>query len=309
MRPYIFLLSSLLAILPVPTSDGHLARPVGDDHDLVGVHASDHELPCIYIVYVQKPEHLVSAGPEVIEHWHRSFLSSLTLDSGEPHMVASYKVVMSGFAAWLTAEEARAMESEEGFLHARPDHELILQTTHSMEFLGLKPDVWRDAIRGEGAVIAVIDTGINPDHVSFAGNPMPNPPAEWKGWCYFHNTPTCNDKLLGAAMFDEPSQSVYPPYDQNGHGTHVASTIVGLEVDGASIRGLAAGTAAGATPGTYLAAYKGDTEWQVLWSIEQAINSGAHIISMSLGWEPPEGKVPPRYFSDAIAVGGLAVVR
>ncbi|MQM02871.1 hypothetical protein Taro_035642, partial [Colocasia esculenta] len=53
-------------------------------------------------------------------------------------------------------------------------------TTHSQEFLGLKPDVWRDANHGEGTVIAVIDTGIDPDHVSFAGNPMPNPPAEWK---------------------------------------------------------------------------------------------------------------------------------
>ncbi|MQM02872.1 hypothetical protein Taro_035643 [Colocasia esculenta] len=109
-------------------------------------------------------------------------------------------------------------------------------------------------------------------------------------------------------MFHEPSQSIHPPYDQHAHGTHVASIIAGLEVDGARIRDFAAGTAAGAAPGAYLAANKGHTDWQVLWSIEQAINSGAHIISISMGREPSVGKVPPRFFSDAIAVGGLAAV-
>ncbi|MQL83732.1 hypothetical protein Taro_016217 [Colocasia esculenta] len=305
MHPDIFLLSLLLAFLPAVLS-GKPARPVGDGHE-VGVHASDR--PRTYIVHVQKPEHLMSAIPEVIEQWHKSFLPSPTLHSGEPRMVASYKVVMSGFAALLTAEEARDMESKEGFLHARPSQRLMPQTTHSPEFLGLRPDVWRDANRGEGAIIAVIDTGIDPDHDSFAGNPMPDRPAEWEGSCYFNNQPTCNDKLIGAAEFLESDHRVYPPYDEDGHGTHVAATIAGLEVDGASIRDLAAGTAAGAAPGAYLAVYKGDSEWGVLWSIEQAIDDGAHIISMSLGWDALVGPDQPPFYANAMAIGSLAAVR
>ncbi|MQL71069.1 hypothetical protein Taro_003394 [Colocasia esculenta] len=260
----------------------------------------------VYIVHVRKPERMIHAGPEELAAWHRSFLPSL--DSGEPRLVFSYSKSMSGFAARLTPEEVEAMAGKEGFLSALPDEKLYPQTTYTPDFLRLRPDVWRAANRGEGVIIGVIDSGINPEHVSFAGSKGVRrwPPRKWRGYCEFYRHRTCGRKLLGARNYDAGAKAEQPlPYDIEGHGTHVAATAAGGEIRGANVYGYANGTASGAAPGAHLAVYKAATVAEVLAAINQAIEDGVDVLCIPLASQ--EADLP--IFLDVVAIGTLAAVR
>jgi subtilisin family serine protease len=108
---------------------------------------------------------------------------------------------------------------------------------------------------GEGVTVAVLDTGINPGHVAFAGVDLQR-----------HN-------------FTQGAED-----DENGHGTHCAGTIFGRDVDGRRI-GVARGVQK-ALIGKVLGPGGGSSA-----SLANAINwayaNGANVISMSLGIDFP----------------------
>ncbi|KAL0409778.1 UNVERIFIED_CONTAM: Subtilisin-like protease SBT1.4 [Sesamum radiatum] len=211
-----------------------------------------------YIVHVELPRGpTVSADTDDLEGWYQSFLpATLSSSSADgPHIIYSYHNVFKGFAARLSPEHVKEMEKKPGFVSARPQKTLPLHTTHSPNFLGLNQNMgfWRDSNYGRGVIIGVLDSGINPDHPSFNDEGMPPPPAKWKGQCQFNST-VCNNKLIGARYFTIGNGT---PLDENGHGTHTASTAAGNFVRGANVFGNANGTAAGIAPLAHIAMYKG----------------------------------------------------
>ncbi|MQM01136.1 hypothetical protein Taro_033885 [Colocasia esculenta] len=255
-----------------------------------------------YIVHVSRPKNAAFTSPEHREAWHRSFLPTATLGSSEQRMVYSYDKAISGFAARLTREEVKVMEEMEGFLFAHPDEPLVPATTYTPYFLGLSRanGLWNATKKGDGVVIGIVDTGINPFHVSFDDAGMPTPPKSWRGRCDFNNKPFCNNKLIGARNFARAA-SVHLPFDTDGHGTHVASTVAGNFVPGANVGGYAAGTAAGVAPRAHLAVYKVNQSSELLAAIDQAIYDRVDVLSISL--------VSPfyRFFhQNTLAIGALA---
>ncbi|XUL91782.1 S8 family serine peptidase [Streptomyces galilaeus] len=116
------------------------------------------------------------------------------------------------------------------------------------------PEVWKAGYDGTGVEVAVLDTGVDTGHPDLAG------------------------KIAGSESF-VPDETVQ---DGFGHGTHVASTIVG---SGAASGGRYKGVA----PGAKLLVGKvldntgsGQASW-IIAGMEWAANSGAKIVSMSLG--------------------------
>ncbi|GAA4014157.1 S8 family serine peptidase [Streptomyces plumbiresistens] len=116
------------------------------------------------------------------------------------------------------------------------------------------PEVWQSGYDGKGVKVAVLDTGVDTGHPDLAG------------------------RITESRTF-VPDQAVQ---DGHGHGTHVASTIVG---SGAA----SDGKLKGAAPGAELLVGKvlgndgrGQTSW-ILEGMQWAANSGAKIVSMSLG--------------------------
>ncbi|KAJ8477197.1 hypothetical protein OPV22_020924 [Ensete ventricosum] len=262
-----------------------------------------------YIVHVEKPEGIEFLSSEDLQRWHESFLPNTTLDSGEPRLLYSYREAISGFAARLTAEEVRAMEAMNGFVYARPDKVRRIQTTYTPEFLGLSQwnGTWRTTSWGEGIVIGVIDTGIYPSHPSFSDDGMARPPKKFKGSCSSKSGVKCNHKIVGARAFRNGKK--VSAIDDDGHGTHVASTAAGNFVFDAEVLGMALGTASGMAPRAHLSIYKVCFEdrchdCDILAAIERAIKDKVNIISMSLG-----GETPDNFTDDPVAQGSLAALR
>jgi subtilisin family serine protease len=108
---------------------------------------------------------------------------------------------------------------------------------------------------GNGIVIAVLDTGIDPNHPAFAG------------------------VELVRRNFTDAGED-----DDHGHGTHCAGTIFGRAVSNTRI-----GVAPGVTKamiGKVLGGNGGGSD-MVMQAIQWAANGGANVISMSLGIDFP----------------------
>ena len=119
---------------------------------------------------------------------------------------------------------------------------------------------------GKGMIVAIIDTGINLEHPSL-------------------------DHLKDRVIWRDEVNNRDKPYDDVGHGTHVAGIIAG---EGASFGGKVQGfNLKGGAPKADLivvkaiaANQKGDTQ-DVISGITFAINNKADVICLSLGSDPP----------------------
>ncbi|MFE9609070.1 S8 family serine peptidase [Streptomyces sp. NPDC006012] len=134
---------------------------------------------------------------------------------------------------------------------------------HSVPQIGA-PVAWERGYDGTGVTVAVLDTGIDATH--------PDVSASIAGQVDFTGSPT------GAK-------------DGHGHGTHVASTVLG---SGAASKGLRKGVAPGAK---LLVGKVCDDNGQcpddgIIAGMDWAAHSGAKIVNMSLGGEPTDGTDP-----------------
>ncbi|KAG8382326.1 hypothetical protein BUALT_Bualt05G0065800 [Buddleja alternifolia] len=279
---------------------------------LLNFHAivrSDHGTLETYIVHVELPSTpSLTSLVDDLQGLYQTFLPSTILSSSlgdEPRIIYSYRNVFKGFAARLTMEEAKAMETIPGFVSARPQKILSLHTTHSSNFMGLNQNAgfWSKSNYGRGVIIGVLDTGINPNHPSFNDDGLPPPPAKWNGQCQFSSV-VCNNKLIGARSF---VANTFTPLDDDGHGTHTASTAAGNFVRGANVFGNANGTAAGIAPLAHVAIYKvctisGCRESDILAAMDAAIDDGVDVLSLSLGG-------PARaLYNENIAIGAFSAI-
>ncbi|CAI0414057.1 unnamed protein product [Linum tenue] len=269
-----------------------------------------------YIVFVNRPKRAIVNAQEQqdLERWYQSFLPAATVSTSSAshqqssRLVHSYRSIVTGFAARVTAAEAKDMELKQGFVSAWPERMLQVHTTHTPAFLGLHQNsgFWDYSNYGEGVIIGVIDTGVAPDHTSFNDEGMPPPPAKWKGRCEFNASLSCNNKLIGARNF-VPTAS--QPLDDNGHGTHTSSTAAGSPVEGASFYGQVNGTAVGMAPKAHLAVYKACfasghcRESDVLAAMDTAVEDGVDVLSLSLGY----GSLP--FHQDSVAIGAFGAIQ
>jgi len=144
-----------------------------------------------------------------------------------------YRHVRNGFAARLDAREAELLAGLPGVRSVVPDIVETLHTDAGPGWIGA-PGAWAGSggvpgTRGEGTVLGVIDSGVNWASIFFdpsqSSLPIGNPRPGFLGLCSDGTLDVCNDKLIGIYDFtDEETDG----FDPDGHGSHTASTAVGL---------------------------------------------------------------------------------
>lgn len=220
--------------------------------------------------------------------------------------VHDFTFALNGFSVVVTEAEAAKLARQPDVVRVLKDEMRYKTTDNSPEFLGLTSPSgpWAKGYTGEDVVVGIIDTGIWPEHPSFADDGSYDPLPGYAGLpCEFGNTAhnpndadfTCNNKLLGAyQMLDTYRQYFLEPdefdsaRDDDGHGTHTASTAAGNWGVEASIYGISRGTVSGVAPRARIIAYKGlgnlgGFTSDLAAAIDQAVADGVDVINYSIG--------------------------
>ncbi|XP_021768053.1 subtilisin-like protease SBT2.5 isoform X2 [Chenopodium quinoa] len=259
----------------------------------------------------------IKVHKEMIDKQHDVLLETL-LDSGSYTKLYSYSHLLNGFAIHVTSKKAvESLRNATGVRAIHEDMKMEKLTTHTPDYLGIPTGVWPSLggarSSGEGMVIGLIDTGINPNHPSFSNLPslrtkgsMDDYSTRFKGKCSsgerFPFT-ACNGKIVGAQYFARAAiaagdfnatRDYASPYDADGHGSHTASTAAGNYETPVIVNGFNYGNASGMAPGASIAVYKalytfGGYMSDVVAAVDQAVEDGVDVLSLSVG----PSSVPP----------------
>jgi len=241
----------------------------------------------------------------------RTFRSSLAARLPGAKVGRSVREVYGGVAVRLPANQVKSLLRLPGVAAVQTDRleHLDRATVESPVFIGARTS-WRklggQTLAGRGVIFADLDSGIWPEHPSFADNlALGVPPVAPSGKprvCNFGDNPLtppadifqCNHKVIGGQPFLATYNAIHPgekfptsARDSDGHGTHTTSTAAGDVVRKAPIFGIDRGPISGVAPGAWVIAYKvcgslGCTSSDAAAAVQQAILDGANVINFSI---------------------------
>ncbi|KAJ4701648.1 Subtilisin-like protease [Melia azedarach] len=277
----------------------------------------NQQLKRTYVVHMDKSNMPASYSDHF--EWYDSSLRSV---SDSAAMLYAYNNVIHGFSTRLTPQEAELLAKQPGILSILPEVRYELHTTRTPEFLGLgkSETLFPESKAVSEVIIGVLDTGVWPEIKSFDDTGLGSVPSGWKGECEVgknFNSSSCNRKLIGARSFSKGYEAAFGPVDEtmesksprddDGHGTHTATTAAGSAVSGASLFGYASGIARGMATHARVATYKvcwlgGCFGSDIIAGMDKAVEDGVNVISMSIGGGLTE------YYRDTVAIGAFAAM-
>ena len=205
---------------------------------------------------------LGTRGPQerfnVVVTWDRKPDVDAARNAAGPFDVYAQFQVVDGFAASVTAGQILALSRVPGVFRVEEDFEVSVANDEANAGFGTGLARADFDVDGTGVVFCVVDTGVDAGHEQLDGGKV----VAWK------------DVINGRAT----------PYDDQGHGTHVAATLGGDGVGGPN-----AALYRGVAPGVGIAAAKvlnsagSGTESQIIQGIDWCISQQVDGISMSLG--------------------------
>lgn len=254
-------------------------------------------------------------------------LSATVTLTGSIELISAVSIRRSGDGALVGSLAAGAAGIYAGSLSLGPGDLALLQSGGLLvrvETAGSPGGAASGAIagyQGEGVVVGVIDSGINTGHPAFAevggdGYRHLNPLGQgvFRGACDPANLPgvadgnpsgynpaiRCNNKLIGAWTFAQTAPvpnaatGAPSPNDENGHGSHTASTAAGNVLLNVRLNGATFPRIAGVAPRASLiaydvcgvlvnGAYRPDcSSAAILAAIDQAVRDGVDVLNYSI---------------------------
>ena len=240
------------------------------------------------------------------------------------NVLYEYYAALNGVAIDLTLAEVAKVAALPNVRFIEPDREHELHTFAGPEWMGAGA-IWDGlagipGTRGEGIVVGIIDTGINPTNPSFADiggdgydHTNPNGAGNYAGVCNpadpsFDPTIPCNDKLIGIWGF--PTVNGGNPVDFDGHGSHTGSTAAGNVVnEGVAVVTTDSGysvsrTISGVAPHANVIAYAACCTGAALSAArDQALIDGVDVINYSIGSTAETGDI----WNDAESIQWLSL--
>ena len=215
----------------------------------------------------------------------------------------SYDTVLNGFAAKVKADDLEKLLDIDGITLIEPDAivyasedlsassdtsvaaegDFSAQMNTSNTFLGIEK-LWEEGLEGQGIKVAVIDTGIDPDHPEFQGiykggkNFVPHTGTDYA-------RPRAEDDPSETSPLDRPSHRA--EFNANGssfyttHGTHVAGTIAAIGANPYGIKGIA--PKVDLYMYRVLGAYGSGSTSNIIAAIEHSVKEKMDVINLSLG--------------------------
>jgi subtilisin family serine protease len=242
-----------------------------------------------------------------LDQRQRDFETQARAAIPQARVLARYRYVYGGAAVVLPESQLAQLAKLPGVVSVERDQLRHVDTDRSPQFIGADV-IWRALAAnpslgdgGQGVIVGVIDTGIWPEHPSFADDgSYPPPPPRWHGGCELPNDGSapivCTNKLIGARESLETYKELFglvpgefdSARDNDGHGTHTASTAAGNAGVTATIFGQPRGTISGIAPRAYVAVYKGlgnagGFGSDLVAAIDQAVADGVDVINYSIG--------------------------
>ena len=251
---------------------------------------------------------------------HDAVVKRAGLASGKK--VQDFTAVLNGFSILASQSQAQKLAGDPAILRVMPDELRQKESATTadgadqiasgkgatlQEFLGTDTT---DA-KGDSELLGVIDSGIWPEHPSFAddGTYPPNKLNNARGGfpkCDFGHGKDdaafkCNNKLVGARQMLKTYRKVVgvlpgefnSARDDDGHGTHTASTAAGNANVNAWIydEKRTLDTTSGVAPRAQIVAYKalgslGGFSSDLAAAIDQAVYDGVDVINYSIGGGP-----------------------
>ncbi|WP_344938698.1 S8 family serine peptidase [Sphaerisporangium flaviroseum] len=266
-----------------------------------------------------------------IEGIENAFLGELSKRVPGAKAGQKLRTVFGGIALTVPANKAAELLKLPGAAAVQEDKLQQLLTDSSPAFIGA-PTIYNklggSSSSGKGVIFASLDSGVWPEHPSFAdpGN-LPAPPPTKDGTprvCDFGDNPltpasdtfVCNNKLVGGQPFLATYNAVfggevYPDSarDSNGHGTHTATTSAGGPVADANPLGISRGPIHGIAPAAGVSVYKvcgaeGCFPSDSAAAVGRAILDGVRVINFSIsGGSDPYSDPVELAFLDAYAAG------
>lgn len=262
---------------------------------------------------------------DYLDQRQRDFAALAATQVPQARITAHYRHVFGGVALLVPADQVDQVAKLPGVTGVYRGEWHQLTANRNPQFIGA-PTIWQALggrnEAGEDVVVGVIDSGIWPEHPSFADDgSYPPAPAGWGGACEapLDSSPviTCTNKLIGARAFIETYKAAVglgpgeynSARDDDGHGTHTASTAAGNSGVPAEIFGISRGTISGIAPRAHVAAYKacgaiGCATADLVAAIDQAVADGVDVINYSIsGGNNPYAEPTELAFLDAYAAG------
>jgi len=192
---------------------------------------------------------------------HTNWLANFISCSATPDAIRN--IAALDCVAWVDFRPATSPFIEPIDVRPANPNELSRANAWGVDNIGA-PDVWNLGYEGEGVTVAIIDTGVNYNHVDLATH-------------MWHDTPA------GLHYGWDISTGDSDPMDESGHGTHCAGSVASNGI---------AGTTCGVAPEATIMAVRvmtsvsPEAEVNVMDGFEWAVEHGADVLSTSLGYIP-----------------------